>query len=284
MEMVVAEDRILVFKDTLNEEEASAIAWKNKNKAFGTINKVTNFLTRPKDEDFEVVYKEHRYQPFWHIKAKSKYVYDRTVEHQWPSTGPEVLEITLQGQNYKTRNGDVFISVLEHCQQEESQEVFIDGLTGVKQVSLKKYLECAVEEKNKEDFLLLAEQNIVIPPHNRGSGFVREIASKMIHSIEADKIFEESVQFEHVDLYYRPVFAFRYHWASKNKEAVVEVNAVTGEVTYSQESFQQLMGKVLDYDFLFDIGKDAASMFIPGGSIAVKIAKKYIDVTKQRQN
>jgi hypothetical protein len=33
----------------------------------------------------------------------------------------------------------------------------------------------------------------------------------------------------------------------------------------------------LDQNFLFDIGADAAGMILPGGSIAVKIAKKYID-------
>jgi hypothetical protein len=37
----------------------------------------------------------------------------------------------------------------------------------------------------------------------------------------------------------------------------------------------------LDRDFLFDIGADAAGMFIPGGSIAVKAAKKVIDAKKR---
>jgi hypothetical protein len=40
------------------------------------------------------------------------------------------------------------------------------------------------------------------------------------------------------------------------------------------------MGKVLDTGFLFDLGADAAGMLIPGGSIAVKVAKKYFDSKK----
>lgn len=32
---------------------------------------------------------------------------------------------------------------------------------------------------------------------------------------------------------------------------------------------------------LFDLGADAAGMLIPGGNIAVKIAKKYIDTRKK---
>jgi len=34
---------------------------------------------------------------------------------------------------------------------------------------------------------------------------------------------------------------------------------------------------MLDKNFLFDLGADAAGLLIPGGNIAVKIAKKYAD-------
>ena len=41
------------------------------------------------------------------------------------------------------------------------------------------------------------------------------------------------------------------------------------------------LGKALDPDFLFDIGADAAGVLIPGGSIAVKVARKYIASKKK---
>jgi hypothetical protein len=45
--------------------------------------------------------------------------------------------------------------------------------------------------------------------------------------------------------------------------------------------FQQYLGKVLDTNFLFDIGADAAGVLIPGGSIAVKVARKYMETKKK---
>ena len=52
---------------------------------------------------------------------------------------------------------------------------------------------------------------------------------------------------------------------------------MTGEFSAGTRVFTEYFGKVLDQTFLFDIGADAVGMFVPGGSIAVKAAKKYMD-------
>ena len=75
----------------------------------------------------------------------------------------------------------------------------------------------------------------------------------------------------------RPVYAFKYAWASKQKEAIIEVDGLTGEFRAGTRVFTEYFGKVLDQSFLFDIGADAVGMFVPGGSIAIKAAKKYIE-------
>jgi hypothetical protein len=283
MEIIVADERVLFFQNQFTIAEAEVIAEKHKKNAFGSIQKVTSFFNNPKEDDFEITYREHRYEPFWHIKGTSKYVYDRTVQHHWPTSGPEVTSLTITGQDYEAAKGQITISVLEHCLQEESEDLFVDGLEGTKQPGLKDYLQFVATQMNAAETKQLSEKSIVVPPKTRASALVREAASKMVRSIEADKIFEESVEFERVDLYYRPVYAFRFKWLSKDKEAMVEVDGLTGKVGYNQKSFQQLMGKVLDYDFLFDVGGDAVGIFVPGGSIAVKFAKKYIDITKRKK-
>jgi hypothetical protein len=109
---------------------------------------------------------------------------------------------------------------------------------------------------------------------------MRDSLAKMIKGIHADEILSEDVQVERVDLYYRPIYAFKYSWASKGKEAILEVDGVTGEIRSGGRVFTEYIGKVLDRDFLFDIGADAVGMFVPGGSIAVKAAKKYMDTRK----
>lgn len=282
MKIIVADERILLLKEQISDEQAEKIASNNKGNAFGSIQKLSNFLIRPKDDEFTLLNRECRYIPFWHIVCTSKYVYDRTVEHHWPAKGPEVHTLTLQGSRYKVENGKVTISVVEHCKEEQHEELFVDGLTSIKDPAFNSYIKFSSETLQKVDIEKLAEKNVVLPPNMRASVLVREIAGRMIRKIDADQIFEESVEFQHVDLYYRKVYAHHFKWISKDKEAVVEVDAYTGAVTSSQGNFQELVGKVFDYDFLFDIGKDAAGTFIPGGSIAVKIAKRYMDVTKKK--
>ena len=35
-------------------------------------------ISRPKDEEFEVVYRERRLQPFWRLSTHTRYSYERT--------------------------------------------------------------------------------------------------------------------------------------------------------------------------------------------------------------
>jgi hypothetical protein len=102
MEIKMPEERVLLLNDQLDDIEAEKIAWNNKTNAFGTFHQFSSFLSRPKDEDFVLTYKEHRYLPFLHIKSNAKYVYDRTVSHEWSTSGSEVVSIVLNGIDYKT--------------------------------------------------------------------------------------------------------------------------------------------------------------------------------------
>ena len=56
----------------------------------------------------------------------------------------------------------------------------------------------------------------------------------------------------------------------------MELDGVTGAISSGSRVFTEYLGKALDQDFLFDIGADAAGMLVPGGSIAVKAARKYM--------
>ena len=47
-------------------------------------------------------------------------------------------------------------------------------------------------------------------------------------------------------------------------------------------SFQQYLGKVIDAEFLFDVGVDAVDLLVPGGGIAIKVARKGLNVARSR--
>jgi len=280
MEINVANQRVLVFTPQFSLEEAKKKALDKKMVAFDTVSKVTSFLSRPKDEDFELLYEEHRYQPFWHVIANAKYVYERTANYQIAASGPEVRRVTVQEETYEVTNGHIHTSVLEHCTLEEHEEVLVDGVTGKQDPSLRSYLSKTSQVVEKELENVVEKNAILVPPQTRVSALMRDALSKMIKGIQADKIVEEEVEVACVDLYYHPVYAFQYKWKSKAKEAIVEVDGLTGEISAGNRTFSEYVGKVLNRDFLFDISADAAGMLIPGGSIAVKFAKRYIDTKK----
>ena len=110
---------------------------------------------------------------------------------------------------------------------------------------------------------------------------MREVLSGLIKGISADKIHEETVEIEHIDLYYRPVYAFQYRWKSKAKDAILECEALTGKLQIGESTFQQYMGKMLDPGFLFDVGMEALYLIVPGGGLVAKLAQKGIQVTKK---
>ena len=279
MNLKIASERILIIKDQFDIVKAEEVAQLKKMDAFGTLNKFTGLFSRPNDSDFEITYKEHRYQPFWHIASRANYIYDRNSHYQYEITAKEVKKVTIEGVDYDVTNGHLHIPVLEHCSQELKEEVLIDGVNGNKDKALKDYLlkDCEVIDSDKLN-KTIAKEAVLVPPQARVSGIIRELLSQMIQGIQADKIFEEEIEITSIDLYYRPVYAFQFNWKSKNKKAILEFDAVTGNTSTGTRTFNEYLGKALDRDFLFDIGADAAGIFIPGGSLAVKAAKKIIDM------
>jgi len=284
MEITVADERALVLKEQLSIDQAEGRAWSKKTDAFGTITKVTRFLQQPKDEDFELLYKEQRYEPFWHVVCTARYIYERRSQYPLAASGPEVESITIEGTQHQVTNGSITLTGLDHCHEEAHEEVFVEGITGEKVPTLANYLEFPATEIAAENLDNFApEGTVVVPPQARASAIVREVLAGMIKSVQADRILEEQVEVERVDLYYRPVYAFQYRWLTKEKEAVMEYDALTGQLQGGGKTFQQYVGKALDPEFLFDVGVDAVDLLVPGGGIAIKVAKKGLDVARSRR-
>jgi len=281
MEIDVAKERILLFSPQIPKNDASSIAWQKKLSAFDAISQVSSFLSRPKDDDFECVYEEFRYEPFWHVVAQAKYVYDRSSSYQVKASGAEVKQVSIDTKTYDVESGHIHIPVCENCVQTEEEEVFIDGISGKTINEYRQYLSLSPQDITTDSMKHFPKDAIVIPPQTRVSAIMRDALSKMIKGIQADTIHEEEIKVPCVDLYYRPVYAFQYTWKSKGKKSILEIDGITGNSTTGNRTFQEYIGKVLDPSFLFDVGADAAGMLIPGGSIAVKVAKKYLDTRKK---
>ncbi len=283
MEIALADERALLLKEQITLEQAEGRVWGRKLDAFGRVARVAGMLQKPKDADFELLYQEHRYQSFWHVVCRAHYVYERQREFPIAVSGPEVEKVTFAGREYAIVNGRLLLNGVELCREEPEKELFLDSITNAKNGALAGYLQHPANEIPMEYLDELTAKGIVIvPPQTRATAVVRDVLLGILKSVRADRILEDTVTVERVDLYYRPVYAFQYRWKSKNKEAVLEMDGVTGELQTEGKTFQQYMGKLLDPEFLFDVGVDTIDLLVPGGGLAIKLARKGLDVAKKR--
>ncbi|HLY79382.1 MAG TPA: hypothetical protein VKQ70_08415, partial [Caulobacteraceae bacterium] len=266
MEVAIAEERILVFADRVGAEVAEAKAWGRRVEAFGTLARMSGLLARPKDEEFEIIYREKRLQPFWRIASRAIAKYERDRSYAI-SLAPEVTRVVIDGRERDIEGHKTSVAGRESCEEEARRQALVDALTGAEVLGLAAYLDFASTEADGALLASLAAENtVVVPPKVKASGLVRDAVAKAIGKIDADQILEERVELEAVDLYYRPVYAFRYRRAGK--EAVVEVDGLSGDATVAGTTFEQHLGKIMEPKFLLDVGAEAANLFIPGATVA----------------
>jgi len=274
MDIQLAEQHIYRLDDRLSAEEIRQRAMDKRGGAFG--GGLGGLLNRPRPEDIELVATQHRLEPFWHVGCRALYVYDRGREYTVPASGPAVQSVTVLGQDYPISAGRSFvIPTTEHCREEASQSLFVDGVSGQPVTDAAGII--GGPRQAVDDLESLATDDIlVVPAEQRASYVVRQLLTGMLKPVQADKLIEESITFEQVDLYYRPWWAFEFLWKPKDKRGVVELDAVTGNVRPGQ-ALMARVSKMVTRDALFDIGADTVGMLVPGGSIAVKVAKMAID-------
>jgi hypothetical protein len=229
----------------------------------------------------ELVGSQQRIEPFWHVSARARYVYDRTRTYSVPASGADVRAVTIHGADYDVgpaaakAPGAFVLPVLEHCREEFADALFLDAVTGTPMTDGPTLI-AGPKYEVSDPATLASADTIVVPAEQRASSVVRQLLAKMLRPVQADVMTEESLEIEHLELFYRPVWAFEYRWAAKDRKGVVELDAVSGEVRHATSLRAQLT-KVVTRDALFDIGADTVGLLVPGGSIVVKVARVAID-------
>ncbi len=263
--------------EKFSAEQARARAMDRRTSVFG--GGLGSLLQRPKSEEVELLATQKRFEPFWHAVCSLRQVYDRTRKFSVPVTGPEVQSLTLHDTEYPVVNRSFTVTAVEHCRDEERQQIFLDGLSGEK-IDLAALIEGAKFEVTDLTSLTGHEAAIIVPPEIRASYVVRQALQPMMKPLQADIVFEEGVTVETIDLYYRPIYAFEFRWKPKDKTAVAEFDGVTGEMR-NAKSLRPALSLNITRDALFDIGADTIGMIVPGANIAVKLAKVALDQKKK---
>ena len=280
MDIQLADQHIYRLDDRLTPEEIRQRAMDRRTGAFG--GGLENLFSRPKADDIELVDSQRRLEPFWHVGCSAVYVYDRSHDYIVPASGAQVKAVTVHGEEHQVAAGGSFtISTVEHSREEYRQALFLDGVTGAP-IAEAPNLVASTRHEVTDLEALASEADIVVPPEQRASFVVRQLLTGMLKPLQADVVHEEAITFEQIDLYFRPWWAFEFHWKVKDKKGVVELDAVTGELRNSQALMARLSRSV-SRDSLFDIGADTVSLLVPGGGIAVKVAKMAIDSGNQRR-
>ncbi|HLF25380.1 MAG TPA: hypothetical protein VJG32_03500 [Anaerolineae bacterium] len=282
MDIQLADQRIFALNENFSLEQIRQRAMDRRTNAVA--GGLGGLIQRPKSEEVLLVDSQKRFEPFWHVACLARYVYDRSRKYNVAVSGPEVHEITLHGEKYPVadlgKGGCVVtLRVTEHCREESRQELFADAQTSTPLTDVAPLVRGAKIEIN-DPHMLAAEGAIIVPPETRASFVVRQLLNQMLKPVQADAVHEESLILEATDLYYRPVWAFEFHWKPKDKRGVVEFDGVTGQMRTSQSLMPRLT-KMISRDALFDLGADTVGMLIPGGNLAVKIAKVALDSKKQ---
>ncbi|CAN7147150.1 hypothetical protein LJR164_000055 [Phenylobacterium sp. LjRoot164] len=276
MQVELAEERIFRIADRFSLEHAEGRAWAKRLEAFGALARVTGLFSQPKDDDFAVIYRERRLQPFWRVAVSTATAYERRRSYA-VAVGPEVRQVTLDGKAFDAVNGKFLLDGLESCREEARREVFVDGLSKQVTPGLAAYLQHDAVETDAETLAkATAEGMVVVPPQAKASMVVRDVVAAAIGKIDADTVTEELVRVEAVDLYYRPIHAFRYRRA--DKEAVVEFDAVTGEARVGGATFEEYLGKALEPRFLLDVGAETLNFVVPGANLAKLIIVKGMEM------
>ena len=276
MEVTLAAEKLFVLEERLTVDEVTQRAMDRRTGALGSL------LSKPKPEEVALLNRQRRLEPFWHVAGHATYVYERNRDYNVAASSPDVEAITVNGTRYESQvsgQGKAFrVPAREHCRANFRHESFVNGLTG-QAVPEGGQLITGPRSEVTDPSTIGTDDTIVVPPEHRASYVVRALMAEIMKPVQADQVIEESVTLEATELFYRPIWAFEFAWTGKGKQAIVEVDSVTGQIAAGKALVGQ-MKAMMNRDLLFDIGADTVGLIVPGGSIAVKLAKAAMDQRK----
>lgn len=268
--------RVLLFEEVYPARAAQEQAERSRLNAFGTLARL-NPLNRPKAETVQLMKSELRYEPFWHVEARREVDFLHDATYQVPVANQHAQRLLVAGHEFPVLSQEkkpwIELPVREACLRRIEATLFQDGMKrdakpGVLQRYVEKYK--AIEQAQ------LDRDGLLQPLLSSAAATQLALARLTSEAIDASEINEDMITIDRLYLYYRPVFAFEYAWTTAGKTGVVEVDGLTGDVVESGQWFREKLGAVMTRDLLVDIGADAISMAIPGGSIAVKVINRLV--------
>ncbi len=276
----VKKQNIQAFQDHYSQLECEGLAIGKKGKIIGGMFSGIKKLVSSKDS-IKMTNFEKRYEPFWHIKGNAELEYKRKTEYGF-EVKPEVKKVKIHSVVHEVKEGTNWCSLEgeDYCAERHEKEIMVDASTG-ESVDYHKYLEYKTRPL-KETEELMKGKNVVIPAKVKASYLARQLIKELIKPVAADKILQERVTLTKMALFFRPVYAFEFIDQKSGKRAVLDVDALTGEVKKGS-----IVGKGIAEIFsegdLFEIGTELVTDFLPGTKASVMLYKKVRDVRRKKK-
>lgn len=267
MDITISQEQILELESPFSEEVIREKALAKRVDAFGQLVK---FMQRPKPEEIEISETQRRFEPFWYGSARAIYKYDRRHRYEVPAA-PEVQSVTIYDRDHAVEKKVFQLDAMEHCEEELTRELMLEPQHGSERDYRRYFAFPGKEVENLQT--LQTGDTMVVLPEVRSSFLVGKLTQSLMKTIQADTIHEQRIEVDKVILYLRPVYAFEFHWKSRDKRQVIELDALTGELRAEAGQIKKQLTGVLENDDLFDIGSDVVGTFVPGANIAIKLGR-----------
>lgn len=274
--------KIFIFNKVFEFAAAKQQAEKKKLSAFGMFAKF-NPLKRPTDETVLLKDQILRYEPFWFIASKRTLDYSCVVTYPIAVHNPHATGVSIDQSNQDAEiypvirqqdKSKIDVKVIEHCHRSIEFSNHFDGLKReIKPRTLADY----IAKFNHEEVQQVELENCLQPllSVDELTSMVRsELQNQIINATSIERDAEEITS---LYLYFRPVYAFEYHWSTADKVGVIEVDGLTGEILENGHWFKGTFDQTFTRDNLIELSAELASTMVPGGGTAIKIATKIIN-------
>jgi len=262
MEIRVADPRVLVFQERATLDKAEGLAWGKKDSAFGTL---ARLFQGPSEDDYELAYREGRYEPFWHVVVRAEAIYDRLRSYAVSVPSAEVKAITINEVDYDVIGGQITLEGMEHCQSGGRVDVTVNALDGQTDKALAAYLNNPYQEVSPEAINSFApESALVLPPTVSASTMVKRAIAGTTGTVDADTILDETLEVERMDLYFRPIYGFTFRWISKDREGTLVFDALKEEFSTKGKVFPEFVAEPMDAAALLDVSAETIHSLLPG--------------------
>jgi hypothetical protein len=139
------------------------------------------------------------------------------------------------------------IAGVEHSISEKHVEMYFDGLSSREQEDLRTYLErdFAVERLRPDADPEEQGFHVVRPKLKAGSVITEAIREAVPHRLRIDRLIQEDVVVETLDLYFRPTYVATLELKGTSDTVIAEIDALTGSVKRSSRSAWEGLQQVL---------------------------------------